>query len=150
MNLINRHSPGFGRFFLALFLLANSGFTVVLYHCAITDEMCGTSCCKGTDCCTASSCEVKSGQQAPVAPAFSLYHPCQTAAVAGGYQTGPTVLEKQFNGERIIKSDLLPASVFQTVIGNPANPAAFRTVSVASNVSPSSVETYVLNSTFLI
>jgi len=40
--------------------------------------------------------------------------------------------------------------MFQTAIGKPANLPGFRTVYVATNVSPSSVETYVLNSTFLI
>jgi hypothetical protein len=150
MRLHNRHIVSFGRLFLALFFLANSGFTVVLYHCAMTDEMCGVSCCVGIDCRTAASCEDIAGRQAPVAQRMSVYRPCQTAIVAGGYQAEPTVLEKQFSGERIIKSDLLPASVLETAFGDPVDLPVFHLASASSNVSPLSVETYILNSSFLI
>jgi len=155
MRLLNKHILGFGRLFLVLFFLANSGFTVVLYHCtmtqcAMTDALSGMACCVGMDCCNAGSCDDVAGLQATVAHAVTVNQPCQTTTVVGGYQTEPTVVEKQFNGRQIINVDLLATSVFETAIGPRVDLPAFHLASAASNVSPPSVETYVLNASFLI
>jgi hypothetical protein len=150
MRPVNKHIFGFGRLFLVFFFLANSGFTVVLYHCAMTEEMCGMSCCNGTNDCAAGTCEDMDESQTPVAHPVTMGQPCQTATVVGGYQTDPTVVEKQFNGRQIITDDLLPTSVFETGIGLRVDLPAFHFTSTASNVSPPSVETYVLNASFLI
>jgi hypothetical protein len=150
MRLLNKHILGFGRLFLVLFFLANSGFTVVLYHCTMTDEMCGMSCCTGTDDCPAGACEDMDGPQTPATHPSTVDQPCQSATVVGGYHTEPTVVEKEFNGRHIIKTDLLPTSVFETAIGSRVDLPAFHLASAASNVSPPSVETYVLNASFLI
>lgn len=150
MRFLNRHILTIGRLFVLLFFLANSGFTVVLYNCTMTDEMCGMSCCTGLDDCSAETCQDMEGPQTPAAHTITVDQPCQTATVVGGYRTEPTVLEKEFNGRQIIKVDLLPTSVYETAIGDRFDLPAFHLVSAASNVSPPSVETYVLNATFLI
>jgi len=155
MRLLNKHILGFGRFFLALFFLANSGFTIVLYHCtmtqcAMTDAISGMACCVGMNCCNAGSFDDAAGPQATVAHAVTLKQLCQTTTVVGGFHAEPTVVEKQFNGRQIMDVDLLPTSVFETAIGPRLDLRAFHLASAASNVSPPSVETYVLNASFLI
>jgi hypothetical protein len=155
MRFLNEHILGLGRHFLVLFFLANSGFTVVLYHCTMTqctmtDEMSGMACCSGKNGCTAGSCEDMAGSQAIVAHTSAVDQPCRTATVIGGYQTEPTVVEKEFNGQQILKADLLPASLYETAIGSRLDLPVFHPASSASNVSTSSVETYVLNASFLI
>jgi hypothetical protein len=156
MRLLDKHIPGFGRLFLVLFLLlANSGFTVILYRCtmsqcAMKDEMSGMPCCAGMACCTAASCEDMCGPHTPSANVVTVNRPCQTATVVGGYQIDPTVVEKQFNGRQIIKIDLLPTSVFESAIVPPDDLPAFHFAFAASNVSSPPVETYLLNASFLI
>lgn len=150
MRLLHRNILTIGRLFVLLFFLANSGFTVVLYHCTMTDEMCDMSCCAGTGECGAGTCQDMEEGRAPATDAHAVAQPCETATVVGGYQTEPTVLEKEFTGRQIIKYDLLLPSVFETAIADRVDLPAFHIVSAASNVSPPSVETYVLNATFLI
>jgi hypothetical protein len=150
MRFLNKYIFGLGRHFLVLFFLANSGFTVVLYHCTMTDEMCGMSCCNGTNDCPPGACEDMDGPQTPAMHAITMAQPCQTATVIGGYQTEPTVVEKEFNGQQILKADLLPTSLYETAVGSRLDLPAFHLASSASNVSTSSVETYVLNASFLI
>jgi|GEM_PF-1630514 len=157
MRLVDKHICGFSRLFLVLFFLANSGFTVVLYRCtmtkcAMTGSVLGMECCSKArmDCCTAGSCEEVAVPQVAVADAVTMDRPCETATVAGGYQTDPTVVEKQVNGRQLLTVDLLPTSAFETGIGPRVDLPAFHFTSTASNVSPPSVETYVLNASFLI
>jgi hypothetical protein len=150
MRFPNRHILTIGRLFVLLFFLANSGFTVVIYHCTMTGEMCQMSRCNGTNDCPAGACEDMDGPQTPATHAVTVDQPCQTATVIGGYQVDPTVIAKEFNGKQIIKIDLLPASALETTIGDRLDLPTFHLASAASNVSTPSVETYVLNSTFLI
>jgi hypothetical protein len=150
MRLLNKHILTFGRLLLVFFFLANSGFTVVLYHCTMADEMCGMSCCDGKNDSQAGACEDMDGPQTPATHPVTVDQPCQTVTVLGGYQVDPTVVAKAFDGRQIIKIDLLPNFVYQTAIGDRVDLPAFHLVSAASNVSTPSVETYVLNATFLI
>ena len=155
MRLINKHMSALGHLFLLLFFLANSGFTVVLYHCtmahcAMTDELSGKACCTGKDECTTESCEDEAGPQGPVAHPVTVDQRCMTATIAGGNLTEPTIVEKALNSQQILKADQLPTAIFGTAIGSRLNPPAFHLASSASNVFTSSVETYVLNATFLI
>lgn len=143
MTFLHRNILTIGRLFVLLFFLANSGFTVILYHCTMTDEMCDMSCC-------AETCQDMEEGCGPATDAIGVGQPCQTTTVVGGYQTEPTVLEKEYTGRQIIKYDLLLPSVFETAIADRVDLPAFHIVSAASNVSPPSVETYVLNATFLI
>jgi hypothetical protein len=90
------------------------------------------------------------GSQTTETKSVKVNQPCQTATVVGGVQTEPTVVEKQFDGRQIISINLLPTSVFETAIGPRVDLPVFHVTSAASNVSSSSVETYVLNASFLI
>ena len=150
MKFVSDHILPFGRLLLVLYFLGNSGFTAVLYHCTMTEEMCGMSCCNGTNDCSAGICEDVDEPQPPVTDLMTVDQPCQTATVVGGYHTEPTVVEKQFNARRIINIDLLATSVFEDAIDYRVDLPAFHLVSAASNISPPSVEAYVLNASFLI
>jgi hypothetical protein len=150
MILFNKNILGFSRLFLMLFFLANAGFTVVLYHCTMTEEMCGMSCCVGINDCAAGTCQDMDRSQTPETKFVKVDRPCQTATVVGGVQNEPKVVEKQFNSRQIISIDLLPSSVFEAAIGPRVDLPVFHFTSTASNFSPPSVETYVLNASFLI
>ena len=155
MRFADEHTLTFGRLFLLLFFIANSGFTVVLYNCsmaprATTNEMSGMSCCEGMACCTGAGCEDAARPQAPVGHVVRVDQQCLTATMAGGSLTEPTIVEKAFNGQQILKADPLWAVVYEPVIGSGLDLPGFHLVSASSNVSRSSVETYVLNVSFLI
>ena len=155
MRFANKHTLTFGRLFLLLFFIANSGFTVVLYNCsmaprATTNEMSGMSCCEGMACCTGAGCEDAARPQAPVGHVVRVDQQCLTATIAGGSLTEPTIVEKGFTGQQILKADPLSAVVYEPVIGSGLDLTGFHLVSASSNVSRSSVETYVLNVSFLI
>jgi len=155
MRLINKHISTFGRFFLVLFFIANSGFTVVLYHCSMThramaDESSGMTCCAGMACCTCASCEDLAGPQTPATHVVTVNQQCMTATIAGGNLVEPTIVAREFNGQQILKADLLPGAVYETGIGSGLSLAIRHLATTASNVSTPSVEKYVLNASFLI
>jgi hypothetical protein len=155
MRFLDRHTLTFGRLFLLLFFVANSGFTIVLYNCSMahhptTNEMSGMSCCQGMDHCTCALCKDAAGSQAPVSHGVTLDQQCMTVTIAGGTLTEPTIVEKGFTGQQIIKAALLPATVCATTVDSRPDHAALRLASASTNVATSSVETYVLNAAFLI
>jgi hypothetical protein len=161
MRFANKHTLTFGRFFLLLFCIANSGFTVVLYNCsmthrATTNEMSGMSCCEGMECCTCALCKDAagprgpSGPQTPVGHVVTLDQQCMTVTIAGGTLTEPTIVEKSFTGQQSIKAALQPAAVCATAVVSRPNLPALDLASASTNVATSSVETYVLNASFLI
>jgi len=155
MRFLDRHTLTFGRLFLLLFFVANSGFTVVLYNCsmthrATTNEMSGMSCCQGMDCCTCALCKDAAGSQAPASQRVTLDQQCMTVTIAGGTLTEPTIVEKGFTGQQIIKAVLLPGAVCATAVDSRPDLPALRLASASTNVATSSVETYVLNAAFLI
>ncbi len=155
MRILNNHILAFGRFFLLLFFLGNSGFTAVLYHCTMstcttTEEMSGTGCCAGMACCTCVSGGETAGLQSSVEHGVTVAQRCLTATLAGGNLTEPTIVEKAFNGQQSFKVDLLAATLYETVIDSGLDLSVSHLASAASKVSKSSVEKYVLNATFLI
>jgi hypothetical protein len=113
----------------------------------MTHEMSAMACCAGEDDSTSASCEDMAG---PQAHRVTVSQPCMTALVAGGNLPEPTIVEKAHNGQQILKCDLLPTAVYEMAIGSRLDRPVFHLASSASNVSTSSVETYVLNATFLI
>ncbi len=150
MRILNNHIAGFGRLFVVLFLLTNSGFTVVLHHCTMTDQTCGMPCCAGTQDCPGGSCEDMDGPQPPPAHIVIVEQPCMTATVVGGYETEPTVVEKVADGRQNTATNVLPPSVLESAVDDRIDLPPFHSATASPKVSPSSVETYVLNSTFLI
>jgi hypothetical protein len=145
MRFLNQHILTIGRLFVLLFFLANSGFTVVLYHCTM-EEM---ECCTTSDGQMSGACSMMDPPQTPSGPAVTSGDNCQSMIIAGGLKTDPTLLEKESVG-RVIKLDLVPAFTpdfaFSTVFPQ-VQPFS---LTASQNVSPPAVETYVLNSTFLI
>ena len=145
MTFLYRHIPAIGRLFVLLFFVANSGFTVVLYHCTMEEK----------DCCTTSnehlSCDFGTMDlpQTPGVPSVTTGDNCHSMTIAGGVKTDPKVVEKE-SVTRVIKVDL--AATFTPVFALSTVPSLQQPFSstASQNASSPSVETYVLNSTFLI
>ena len=72
------------------------------------------------------------------------------ATIAGGGFTDPTIVEKEFNGQQILKADLLGNAWYETTKNSLLDLSVSYSLLSSSRVSTSSVETYVLNATFLI
>jgi hypothetical protein len=145
MRFLNRHLLTIGRLFVLLFFLANSGFTVVLYHCTMGEiDCCGTS-----DNDMSCACSMMDPPQTSSGPSITAGINCQSVIVAGGLKTDPTVVEKE-SAARLLKVDLVAA--FAPDFAGSTITSQFQPVSLPSarDVSPPTVETYVLNSTFLI
>ena len=145
MNFINRHIFILGRLFAVIFFLASSGFTVVLYHCTMDDM----SICAPSDNCMAGNSEAADHQQPSEISLTSAGIPCHTVSVAGGLHTDPSIVEKESSAKHIkIEFVLAPTSDsgLTSIVDQPIQLLSTNT----SNVSPPSVEKYVLNATFLI
>ena len=145
MRFLYRHILTLGRLFVLLFFVANSGFTVVLYHCTM-EEM---------DCCTtpneqmSDACSMMDPPQASSGPVLTAGDNCHSVIVAGGLKTDPTVVEKE-SVSRVIKIDLVAGFVPYLEVSNVSSQAPSFSTAAPQNTSPPAVETYVLNSTFLI
>lgn len=137
---------GFGSLFLAAFFLANAGFTVVLTRCTMAEAVPGMACCCGD----AGMCGSVETPLAPGQHALTASQPCQSASVIGGNMVDPTIVAREFTGLRILKVDLLAGAVRGSDPGQHLDFSPFSFSVAASNTSPPSVETYVLNSTFRI
>jgi hypothetical protein len=145
MRSLTRHILIIGRLFVLIFFLANSGFTVVLYHCTMGDmDCCGTS-----DDDMSVACGMMDVPPTSSGPSITSGFNCLSVIIAGGLRTDPTVVEKE-SAARLLKVDLIaafnPHSALSTGTPQvqPFSPVA------APDVSPPTVERYVLNSTFLI
>ena len=145
MKFIQGHIRAFGGLFAFAFFLASSGFTVVLYHCTMGDM----SSCAYSDTCMPTEREAPEHQR----PANMLVTPvenlCHTVSIAGGLHTDPSIVEKESSAKHIkVEFVLAPLSdcVCTSLFDHLPQLLGINT----SNVSPPSVETYVLNSSFLI
>jgi hypothetical protein len=145
MRFLNRHIVTVGRLFVLLFFLANSGFTVVFYHCTM-EEM---DCCGSKDEEMSGACSMMDPPQASSGPAVTSGDNCHSIIVAGGLKTDPTVLEKE-SVARVIKVDLVPAFTPDFTLSTVFPQVQPLFSNASQNVSSPAVETYVLNSTFLI
>ena len=154
MLRLNNHIAPFRHFILALFFLANSGFTVVLYHCTVTvcpmgQELPAMSCCSGDHGCTCGMCEEAARPRTAGEHSVTLSRQCQTATVAGGNISEPTILNKTITG-RVLANPDCPAVHSHSLATAPRFEFSVFHMSIPSNVSTSSVEKYVLNAAFLI
>jgi hypothetical protein len=145
MKFLNRHLLTIGRLFVLLFLLANSGFTVVLYRCTMGEiDCCGTS--EDDMSC---ACSTMDPPHTSSEPSIAAGINCQSVIVAGGLKTDPTVVEKE-SAARLLKVDLVVAfapNFASSTITSQFHPFFLPSV---RDVSPPTVGTYILNSTFLI
>jgi hypothetical protein len=145
MRFMSKHSPAIGRLFLLLFFLANSGLTVVLYHCTMGD----LDCCRKSDEEMSCACNTMNLPQSPCGPAVTSGDACQPKIVAGGLKTDPAVVEKE-SPARVIKVDLVPAFTPNSQLSTASLPVQSSSLAAIQNILPPAVETYVLNSTLLI
>ena len=150
MRFIGKHILTLGRLLLVLFLVANSGFTIVLYHCTMRDDPDGVSCCSDNNACPAGTCaNAGPGPSADAMLARSDV-PCMAMTVAGGLQTDPTIVEKESTARLHSKVTMLPVFAPDPALSQNLEEPLFLLSSAASNVSLRSVEKYVLNATFRI
>jgi len=145
MRFFNRHILTIGRLFVLLFFLANSGFTVVLYHCTM-GEM---DCCAGSDDEMSGACSMMDPPQTSSGPSITAGINCQSVIIAGGLKTDPTVVEKE-SAPRLLKVDLTAAFALDRSLSTDTSQFQSFSLTAVRDVSPPTVETYVLNSTFLI
>ena len=145
MIFLNRHIKTFGRFFVLLFFVASSGFTLVLSHCTMES----TDCCKKTIGDMPHECSMMDPPQASSGPAVTMDGNCHSLTVAGGLATDPTVVEKE-SLTRVVKLDVHAGFTLVPMISVVAFSSQPSLSAVAQYASPPPVEAYVLNSTFLI
>lgn len=153
MQSLNRHILVLGRLFLAIFIVANSGFSVALTYCAMSDtDACSMATANSDDQNMSGTCDDHaSPSQANREVAFSQNDPCMLTTVAGGLQTDPTTVEKQSAARNVLEKLADLAFDAPVLVSNQLNGQNFSLFSPSTtNVSPPSVEKYVLNATFLI
>ncbi len=125
-----------------LFVLANSGFTMVMYTCSM-------GCCgDGRICAPAGSGGRSSVPHFPISVA-GVRLSCMSVTIAGGIHTDPTVVEKKFSA-RPLHSGLVPAALSDQRPVIHSLPSSTLKAFAGRWVVPSSVEKCALNSTFLI
>ena len=146
MRSINRHII-FGRLFLLLFVVANSGFTAILYHCNMLNRMEAMPCCEIPG---SGSTKASTGSQLPEgSELYSVGFPCYTLHLAGGLQTHPSVLVRESSAKNLKTSCLVALDpAICSLSSSPQSTASY--VASASNTPRSSVEKYVLNASLLI
>ena len=136
MILKDKHIEVLGRLFVLLFMIASSGFTVVLRNCLMNSP----------DCC-ATMCQ----ESAPSAKDESVNAQmgCPMSIVAGGLNTNPGLIEKSVKLQNN-RHEVLPVTVSHP--GRYAQPQNEfgRITPYSSSSSHPSVEKYVLYSSFLI
>lgn len=145
MQSLHRQILLIGRLFVLLFFLANSGFTVVLYHCTM-EKM---DCCTTSDEQMSDACSTMDPPQAPIGPAVTAGSNCHTMIVAGGLKTDPTVVEKE-SVARVIKADLVAGFAPNLAVSSVSFQTQPFSSTASQNASPPAVEMYILNSIFLI
>jgi hypothetical protein len=68
----------------------------------------------------------------------------------GGFQTDPTVIEKGFPVQKFVRTQLQATFLYDIAVGPGADRCAEPSDNPPWHLSTSSVETYVLNASFLI
>lgn len=145
MGFLSRHILTIGRLFVLLFFVANSGFTIALYHCT----MGGMSGCVDPDKHVPVNCGAAPDQQPSGASVTSASLPCHVVKVAGGFHTDPSVMDRE-QGAKHIKVEQVLAPISDCVSISLVDHQSHLLNKCTSIIPQPSVETYVLNSTFLI
>lgn len=143
MKLLTKNIVFMGRVVATLFFMASSGFTTILHICTM----------EASECCNTSGASDYHGcpnpqRSSPVSGVVvQNANDCHINAVAGGLVAIQALLEKDSKAQNVNTLTLL-ISTFVSLAPS-TNTSSF-TYSYAESVSPSSVEKYVLNETFLI
>lgn len=150
MRRISTHIPSLSSLVLALFVIANSGFTVVLYHCTICDQTAAASCCADQSVCGPEGCPMADTPRPSGAALDGSSMPCLVMVVAGGVQTAPTIVEKETRSTQNRFLQLLPV-VMAPSAADPCPHTPFSSLAHARmDDSPPSVEKYILNASLLL
>lgn len=150
MHSLSRHILVLGRLLLVLFILANTGFTFVLYECM----MCGTTedmaRCGDSHPAAANTCPDMDSPR-PMGTHPVVHNPsCMVTTVVGGLQTDPKFVEKVSITPQLTKIDFVPVTLSALSNGPHVDRPFCLLSSVDSNISPPSVEKYVLTGALLI
>ncbi len=149
MKPILRHTRILTTVFMVLFFLANSGFTVAWYACTMKSDMTSRSCCKTESKDGPTSCPMSDKGNNGAATRINGNVPCLKTIVAGGLQDVSSVIQKELTSQ-VAKGDLVVLHAPTAVVSPGYAQSLLAEYSSASYVLPARVETYVLNSTFLI
>jgi hypothetical protein len=149
MQFLNRHILAIGRLFLALFFVANSGFTIVQRYCTMAHENHGEACTDDNDGCSAATCNDEGVPPPATAPAITENMSCHVVSIGGGLPSDTTNVEKE-SSARHISAPLLLAPIPDLGVIIHVDRSLHHLSPAFANVPLHSVETYVLNSTFLI
>jgi hypothetical protein len=147
-------SPGkkhiFGPIYLvlALFVLANSGFTLVLYQCTMCDQADTAPCCISSDQCGSECLPEADANLAGDALLGQGAMTCMVMTAIGGVPTDPATVEKYSRTAQISRPD--SASPVSDGMMIPVIPSTTSSAHSLPRSSPPQVEKYVLNETFRI
>ncbi len=133
-----------GRLFILVFFLAASGFTVVLHHCTEQEQACCPTSDHGS-----CACAMTDPSQSSDTPSVYAGDCCDSVLIAGGLKIDDMVVEEE-SATRVVKPELvktLTAGSLSLTLAPMRIPHSWIT---SFNIAPPTVETYVLNSTFLI
>ncbi len=132
--------------FILLFFLMNAGYTVALYECRMSGHLESAPCCAMT-----AHRPIQSGGRLNAAESTGIRAvplPCTSLHIVGGLKLHPSTLDN----ERVVKSVHVEAVYLgqSLVAATPDLPRNFLTLPAHSSGPPAAVDTYLLNSTFLI
>ncbi len=150
MHSINRHILVFGRLFLVLFFLANTGFSFILYRCTMSGAADEMACCEDPHPTGAGDCLETDSPQSTDATLVAHNSSCMVMNVVGGLQTDPKFVDKVSLARQLTKIDCAPATVSALSYGTHVDRPFCLLPAVDSNDSPPPVEKYVLTGAFLI
>jgi hypothetical protein len=143
MISIARHTKVFGRAFAIVFLLASSGFATILHIYAREES-------NRCDASTASDQAAIPNRQLPLPVARMFVHnvgDCQKKTIVVGIPVFQASEEKDSKAKNAQALSLLTSTF---IMPAPCHLLFFSNYYCANSISPSSVEKYILNATFLI
>ncbi len=150
MHSVSKHILILGRLLLILFILANTGFTFILYQCAMSGAADGMACCDDPHPAATGDCSDMDSPQPTDATPVVLNSSCMITSVVGGLQTDPKFVEKVSTTPQLTKIEFVPVTLSALPNGPYVDRPFCLLSSVDSNISPPSVEKYVLTGAFLI
>ena len=148
MSSGKKHIFGVIYLVLALFVLANSGFTLVLYQCTMCDLTDTAPCCTPSEQCGSECRPDAEANRAGDATLGQGTMTCMVMTAIGGVPADPANVEKNSRTEQISRPDLAPALSDGIMIPVPSSTTS--SLLPLSPLSPPQVAKYVLNETFRI
>jgi len=142
MAIVSKHNIFICRIFLALFILANSGFTAVVRQCTMKSSHAMECCAKDAGHGTSKN---RSGEVAIVGNPAD----CHFSSLAGGLANLSAVVEKESRTHSAGTSS--PAPLFlRSIFSDAPSRSSLQSLPIHSHFSPFFGEKCILNSTFLI